>query len=256
MEFKSKNPFLSNKSFAKANTVYDKEGNVLVDYNNTMTVNGAVNKSFILLLLLLTGAFTVWYMAVNGSNPMPIAIGGAILGLISVLVASFKPETSRYLAPAYALFEGLFIGGITLVINSMYPGVAIQAVTATFVTFVVCFALYRFRIVKVTEQFKSVVVATTLAIMTYYLITWIMSFFGFTPVHSIQNNSLMSIGISIFVIIIAALNLFLDFDLIEKSAQQRLPKYMEWFGAMGLMITLVWLYVEFLRLFAKISSRD
>ena len=116
--------------------------------------------------------------------------------------------------------------------------------------------VYKFQIVKVTEQFKSVVIAATLAIATYYLITWIMSFFGFVPVHAIQNNSLMSIGISIFVIIIAALNLFLDFDMIEKSAQQRLPKYMEWFGAMGLMVTLVWLYVEFLRLFAKLSSRD
>lgn len=256
MEFKSKNPFLSNKSFAKADTIYDAEGNVLIDYNNTMTVNGAVNKSFILLLLLLTGAFTVWYMVVNGSNPLPLAIAGAVLGFVSVLVASFKPATSRYLAPAYALFEGLFIGGITLIINAAYPGVAIQAVIATFVTFIVCFGLYRFRIVKVTEQFKSIVIAATLAIATYYLISWIMSFFGFMPIHSIQNNSLMSIGISVFVIIIAALNLFLDFDLIEISAQQRLPKYMEWFGAMGLMVTLVWLYVEFLRLFAKLSSRD
>jgi uncharacterized YccA/Bax inhibitor family protein len=257
MEFKSKNPFLSNKSFSKATTVYDAEGNVLVDYNNTMTVSGAVNKSFILLLLLLTGAFTVWYMAVNGSNPIPFAITGAILGLVAVLVASFKPQASPYLAPAYALFEGLFIGGITLIINTMYPGVALQAVGATFVTFVVCFALYRFKIVKVTEQFKSVVIAATLAIATYYLISWVLGFFiDFTPVHSIENNSLMSIGISVFVIVIAALNLFLDFDMIEKSAEQRLPKYMEWFGAMGLMITLVWLYVEFLRLFAKLSSRD
>ncbi|PZR24463.1 MAG: hypothetical protein DI539_00360 [Flavobacterium psychrophilum] len=256
MEFKSKNPFLSNKSFAKADTIYDAEGNVLIGYNNTMTVNGAVNKSFILLLLLLTGAFTVWYMAVNGSNPLPLAIVGAILGFISVLVASFKPATSRYLAPAYALFEGLFIGGFTLIINMRYPGVAIQAVSATFVTFVVCFGLYKFKVVKVTEQFRSVVIAATFAIATYYLITWIMSFFGFIPVDSIQNTSLMSIGISVFVVIIAALNLFLDFDMIEKSAQQRLPKYMEWFGAMGLMVTLVWLYVEFLRLFAKLSSRD
>ena len=257
MEFKSKNPFLSNKSFAKATTIHDAQGNILVDYNDTMTVSGAVNKSFILLLLLLTGAFTVWYMAVNGSNPIPFAIAGAILGLIAVLVASFKPQTSPYLAPAYALFEGMFIGGITLIINTMYPGVAIQAVGATFVTFVVCFGLYRFRIVKVTEQFKSVVIAATLAIFTYYLISWVLGFFiDFTPVHSIENNSWMSIGISVFVIVIAALNLFLDFDMIEKSAEQRLPKYMEWFGAMGLMITLVWLYVEFLRLFAKLSSRD
>ena len=259
MEFKSKNPFLSNKSFAKGTTsVYDAEGNVLVDYNNTMTVNGAVNKSFILLLLLLTGAFSVWYMAVNGSNPYPIAIGGAILGFISVLVASFKPETSRYLAPAYALFEGLFIGGLSLIINVAYPGVALQAVGASFVTFIVCFALYRFRIVNVTEQFKSVVIAATLAIATYYLISFLASWiFNFQMVgRGFNDNSWMSIGISVFVIIIAALNLFLDFDMIEKSAERRLPKYMEWYGAMGLMVTLVWLYIEFLRLFSKLSSRN
>jgi len=258
MEFKSKNPFLSNKSFAKGTTIHDAQGNLLVDYNDTMTVNGAVNKSFILLLLLLTGAFSVWYMAVNGSNPYPIAIGGAILGFISVLVASFKPETSRYLAPAYALFEGLFIGGLSLIINVAYPGVALQAVGATFVTFVVCFALYRFRIVNVTQQFKSVVIASTLAIATYYLISFLASWiFNFQMVgRGFSDNSPMSIGISIFVIVVAALNLFLDFDMIEQSAKQRLPKYMEWFGAMGLMITLVWLYVEFLRLFSKLSSRN
>jgi len=257
MEFKSKNPFLISKSFAKGTSVHDAEGNVLVDYNSTMTINGAVNKSFILLLLLLTGAFTVWYMTVQGSNPYPLMITGAILGFISVLVSAFKPELSRYLAPAYALFEGLFIGGISLVINTMYPGVALQAVSATFVTFVVCFVLYRFRIVKVTEQFRSVVIAATLAIATYYVITWLLSMFtSFVPADSITNSSWTSIGISVFVIVIAALNLFLDFDMIEKGAQRRLPIYMECFGAMGLMVTLVWLYVEFLRLFAKLSSRD
>jgi uncharacterized YccA/Bax inhibitor family protein len=259
MEFKSKNPFLSNKSFANGTTtVHDAQGNMIIDYNDTMTVNGAVNKSFILLLLLLTGAFTVWYMAITGSNPLPIAIGGAILGFISVLVATARPETSRYLAPAYALFEGLFIGGLSLIINMRYPGVALQAVGATFVTFIVCFVLYRFRIVNVTQQFKSVVIASTLAIATYYLISFLASWiFNFQMVgRGFDDASPMSIGISVFVIIIAALNLFLDFDMIEQSAKQRLPKYMEWYGAMGLMITLVWLYVEFLRLLSKLSSKN
>lgn len=258
MEFKSKNPFLSNKSFAKTTTYNNTQSNALVDYNDVMTVSGAVNKSLILFLLLLTGAFSVWFMAINGTNPYPIAIAGAILGLIAVLVTSFKPETSRYLAPAYALFEGLFIGGLTLIINAMYPGVAVQAVSATFITFVVCFALYRFKVVRVTEQFKSVVIAATLAIATYYLLSFLASWiFNFQMVgRGFNDGSWMSIGISVFVIIIAALNLFMDFDMIEKSAEQRLPKYMEWFGAMGLMITLVWLYMEFLRLFAKLSSRD
>ncbi|HYD91787.1 MAG TPA: Bax inhibitor-1/YccA family protein, partial [Flavobacterium sp.] len=134
-------------------------------------------------------------------------------------------------------------------------GIVIQAVGATFVTFGVCLALYRFRIIKVTEQFRSVVVAATLAILTYYILSWVLSLFiNFEPVH--QGNSLISIGISVFVIVIAALNLFLDFDMIEQGAQRRLPKYMEWFGAMGLVVTLVWLYIELLRLLSKISSRD
>lgn len=259
MELKSKNPFLSNKSFTKGTAqVYDAQGNALIDFNKTMTVSGAMNKSFILLLLLLTGAFTVWYMIMNGSNPFPFMITGAVVGLIMVIASAVKPQYSQYLAPAYALFEGLFIGGLSVVIDSMYPGVALQAVGATFVTFGVCLALYKFKVVKVTEQFRSVVIAATIAIATYYIISLLASWlFNFQMVgRGFNDSSWMSIGISVFVIVIAALNLFLDFDMIEKGAEQRQPKYMEWFGAMGLMVTLVWLYVEFLRLFAKLSSRD
>lgn len=167
----------------------------------------------------------------------------------------FQTAIFTCLAPGYALFEGLFIGGVSAIFEAKYPGIVIQAVGATFVTFVVCLGLYKFKIVQVTEQFKSVVVAATLAIATYYLISWLFSMFtSFVPVH--HGNSLTSIGISVFVIVIAALNLFLDFDSIEKGVQQKMPKYMEWFGAMGLMITLVWLYIEFLRLLSKLSSRN
>jgi uncharacterized YccA/Bax inhibitor family protein len=248
MELKSKNPFLTNKSFTATSA-----NNEVIDYNQEMTLSGTINKSMLLFLLLLSSATIIWWMAFNGMNPMVPAIGGAIVGFILVIVSSFKPQYSPYLAPAYALFEGLFIGGISAVFEAMFPGIVIQAVGATFVTFAVCLALYKYQIVKVTEKFKSIVIAATLAIGVYYLISWLLSMFtSFQPVH--YGNSMMSIGISAFVIVIAALNLFLDFDLIEKGVQDRKPKFMEWQASMGLMITLVWLYIEFLRLLSKLSK--
>ena len=252
MKFESKNPFLGSKAFNNTSKNADE---TLVLQQETMTVSGAINKSFMLLLMLLTTACITWWLVFNGYNPLVLTIGGAVVGLILVLVAAFKPHTSPWVAPGYALFEGLFIGGISAYFEASYPGIVIQAVSCTFITFIVCFALYKYKIVKVTERFKSIVVAATLAILTYYLLSWILSFFiTFEAVH--HGNSLMSIGISVFVIVIAALNLFLDFDEIEKGAEKQMPKYMEWFSAMGLMITLVWLYVEFLRLLSKLSSRD
>ena len=255
----SSNPFFKNKSFKDADvSTYDGTENksVIIDYNDTMSVSGTINKSFVLLFLLIASAFVTWYLTFQGYNTMILTIGGAIIGLILVVVSSFKPHLSRYLAPGYAVFEGLFLGGISAYFEmTSYPGIVLQAVGATFVTFLICFGLYKYQIVKVTETFKSVVVASTLAIATYYLISWLLSMFtSFQPVH--YGNSMMSIGISVFVIVIAALNLFLDFDQIEKGVENRLPKYMEWFGAMGLMVTLVWLYIEFLRLLSKLSSRD
>lgn len=255
MEFKSKNPFLNNKSFSATSKTEQAHRATVIDYDQEMTLAGTINKTLLLFLLLTASAIVIWWMAFNGYNPIIPAIGGAIVGLILVVISVFKPQYSPYLAPGYALFEGLFIGGISAIFEAKYPGIVIQAVGATFVTFAVCLGLYKFKIVKVTEQFKSVVVAATLAIATYYLISWIVSMFtSFQPVH--YGNSMMSIGISVFVIIIAALNLFLDFDRIDKGVEQKMPKFMEWFGAMGLMITLVWLYIEFLRLLSKLSSKD
>jgi len=249
----SKNPFFKTKTFSKTSAANDNVS--VIDYNETMTVSGTINKSFILLMLLVATAFITWTLAFNGYNPIVLTIGGAIVGLILVLISTFKPHLSTYLAPAYALFEGLFIGGISAFFEASFPGIVMEAVGATFVTFLVCFALYKYNIVKVNEKFKSIVIAATLAIGVYYLVSWLLSMFtSFQPVH--YGNSMMSIGISVFVIVIAALNLFLDFDQIEKGAQERMPKYMEWYGAMGLMITLVWLYIEFLRLLSKLASRD
>jgi len=257
MNFNSKNPFLSNKRFSsnavsKAEEVRQAE---TIDYNQEMTISGTINKTAILFLILCASSTITWWMAFNGMNAMLPSIGGAIVGLILVVIAAFKPQASPYLAPGYALFEGLFIGGISAIFEARYPGIVVNAVGATLVTFLVCLGLFKFKIVKVTEQFKSVVIAATLAIATYYLVSWLVSMFtSFTPVH--HGSSLMSIGISVFVIVIAALNLFLDFDLIEKGANERMPKFMEWYGAMGLMVTLVWLYIEFLRLLSKLADRD
>jgi len=255
MELKSKNPFLNNKSFTATSAkerAYDTE---IIDYNNTMTISGTMNKTLIMFVLLLAGASVTWYMAFTGQNPIILTIAGAIIGFIMVIAATFSPKNSQYLAPAYALFEGLFIGGISAILEISYPGIAIQAVGATFVTFIVCLALYRFKIVQVTEQFKSVVLASTLAIGTFYLISMIATWgFGVQMFH--HGNSLMSIGFSVVVIIVAALNLFMDFDMIEQGAKRSMPKYMEWYGGMGLIITLVWLYLEFLRLLSKLQSRN
>jgi uncharacterized YccA/Bax inhibitor family protein len=248
----SKNPFFRTKTFSNTSSANNYVN--VIDYSESMTVSGTINKSFILLMLLVASAFGTWTLAYSGYNPMVLVLGGAIIGMILVLVSTFKPHLSTYLAPAYALFEGLFIGGISAIFEVMYPGIVIQAVGATFVTFLVCFVLYKYQIVQVTEKFKSVVIAATLAIGVYYLISWMLTMFtSFQPVH--YGNSMMSIGVSVFVIVIAALNLFLDFDQIEKGAEQKMPKYMEWYGAMGLMITLVWLYIEFLRLLSKLNRK-
>lgn len=253
MSSNSKNPFLTNKNFQNSRTEVHQA--TVIGHEQTMTLSGTINKSLILFLILTASAMITWWMAFNGQSPIIPMIGGAIVGLILVVIAAFKPQYSGYLAPGYALFEGLFIGGISAIFEVRYPGIVTQAVGATFVTFAICLGLYKYKIVQVTERFKSVVIAATLAIATYYLISWLISLFtSYVPVH--HGNSLMSIGISVFVIVIAAMNLFLDFDQIEDGTQRRMPKYMEWYGAMGLMITLVWLYIEFLRLLSKISSRD
>ena len=255
MAFNSSNPFLNNKSFTATSRAEQVHNATVIGSDLEMSLAGTINKTAILFLLLTAAAMVTWWMTFNGMNAMVPTIGGAIIGLILVVIAAFKPQYSGYLAPGYAIFEGLFIGGISAIFQAKYPGIVIQAVGATFATFIVCLGLYKYKIVKVTEQFRSVVIAATLAIATFYLISWIVSMFSsYQPIH--HGNSMMSIGISVFVIIIAALNIFLDFDSIEKGVQQKMPKYMEWFGAMGLMITLVWLYIEFLRLLSKLSSRN
>jgi uncharacterized YccA/Bax inhibitor family protein len=161
------------------------------------------------------------------------------------------------LAPLYALLEGLFIGGISAIFNAMfaknYPGLVMQAVGLTFGVAIAMFLLYNFRIIRATEKFKSVIIASTLGIGIFYLITLVLNMFG-VNVSFMYDNSLLSIGISLFVVAIAALNLIMDFDMIEQGAERGAPKFMEWYGAFGLLVTIVWLYIEILKLLSKLSS--
>jgi uncharacterized YccA/Bax inhibitor family protein len=184
---------------------------------------------------------------------------GIFGGLITAIAISFKPNWAPFLAPLYALLEGLFIGGISVIMNAAfaksYPGLVMQAVGLTFGVAISMFILYNFRIIKATERFKSVIFTATLGIGIFYLLTMVLRLFG-VNVSFMYDSSMLSIGISLFVVAIAALNLILDFDMIEQGAERGAPKFMEWYGAFGLMVTIVWLYIEMLKLLSKLGSRD
>jgi uncharacterized YccA/Bax inhibitor family protein len=249
--FKSGNPTLSEKQF---------QSTVFVDSNNSMTVRGTMNKFGFLMLMVMGAAFFAWNWFDAGKNVMPLAIGGAIGGFVVALIIMFKKEWSGYLAPAYALLEGLFVGGISAYFNYVfqekYPGIITHAVLITFAVAASMYALYTFRIIKVTEKFRSILFVATASIAVFYLLTWILGFFG---IHfaflSSSNGSMFGILFSLAVVAIAALNLILDFDMIEQGSASGAPKYMEWYGAFGLLVTLVWLYLEILRLLSKLNSR-
>jgi uncharacterized YccA/Bax inhibitor family protein len=243
---RSGNPTLNDNTFERTG-----------GYGSTerMTIEGTVNKAFIMLAILLGGAFVTWSMYFNGQNVLPIAIGGAICGFILALIISFKPRTSPYLVPIYAALEGVFLGAISANYESLYQGITLQAALLTMAVFVALLLAYKTRIIKATENFKLGVFAATGGIFLVYLLSFILGMFGVT-VPYLHDNSLIGIGISLVIVIVAALNLVLDFDFIESGSQQGAPKYMEWYGAFGLMVTLVWLYLEMLRLLSKIASRD
>ncbi|MBI9056301.1 MAG: Bax inhibitor-1/YccA family protein [Labilibaculum sp.] len=246
---KSSNPVLGDKIFSSLRNE---------DYSESMTVNGTINKIGLSLFFLVAAASYTWGLFANSGNSaviMPWLIGGAIGGLIFALITSFKPVWAPYTTPIYALLEGLMLGGLSALMNSYYPGIVVQAVGLTFATLFAMLFAYKSGLIKVTQKFKAGVVAATGGIFIFYMLNWILGMFGF-GLHFANDYSLMSIGISLFVVVIAALNLVLDFDFIEKGAQSGAPKYMEWYGAFGLMVTLVWLYVELLRLLAKLAGRD
>ena len=244
MTFRSGNPALSNKTFQNIQT--DSISN-----NSVMTLDGAVNKIAISLMILLLCS----YYTYSTSNTAFIMFG-FVGGLIMALITIFKKTLSPYTVPLYAVFEGLALGGISAIYNHMYTGIVQQAVFLTFGIFIALIFAYKTRIIQPSENFKLGIFAATAGIGIVYIASFIMSFFGSgLSIMNPQNASLISIGFSFFVVVIASLNLVLDFDFIEQGAEMGVPKYMEWYAAFGLLVTLIWLYLEILRLLAKLQSR-
>jgi uncharacterized YccA/Bax inhibitor family protein len=245
---RTSNPALNERAFQGERAVL----------GDTMTLQGTVNKTGVLLICAVATAAWTWNLFLHSHSPqsvMPLAILGGIGGLIVAMVTIFKKEWAGITAPIYALLEGLVLGSISAILELRFPGIAIQAVSLTFGTLVVLLLAYRSGIIAVTEKFRLGVIAATGGIALFYIVQIVLGFFGihFTAVN---GSGAIGIGFSIFVVIIAALNLVLDFDFIETGVRVGAPKYMEWYGAFGLMVTLIWLYFEILRLLSKLRSRE
>jgi uncharacterized YccA/Bax inhibitor family protein len=244
---RTSNPSLNSKTFERA-----------APGAGVMTVEGTVNRVGILLVLMLIPASYMFSKVLNNWDPTA-AMGTAMLGffgaLIFALITIFKKTWAPVTAPIYAVLEGLFLGGISGVFEARFPGIAMQAIALTIGTLFTLLLAYRTGLIKATENFKLGVVAATGGIAMLYLVSIVMGFFG-ASIPFIHSNGTFGILFSLFVVVIAALNLVLDFDFIETGAEMGAPKYMEWYAAFGLMVTLVWLYLEILRLLAKLQSRD
>lgn len=249
MALRSGNPTLTANTFSTFRTSVHTPA-------QTMTLNGTVHRAFFLLCLVVTSASFVWSLLhTNPQLMMTLMIVGLIGGLVTSLVTIFKKEWSPVSAPIYALFEGLVIGGISSIAEMQYPGIVLQAVGLTFGTMFALLAAYRSGLIKATENFKLGVVAATGGIALLYLVSIGLRMFGM-DIPMIHDNGAVGIGFSLFVVVIAALNLVMDFDFIEQGVEHGAPKYMEWYAAFGLAVTLIWLYLEILRLLMKMRSRD
>ena len=248
---RSGNPMFRSNAF-QPDATFDE-----TDSTQRMTLAGAINKTGIQLVLCLVSAGYVWNQFFQSSEP-PAVNGLMMLGLLGglamAIVTIFKRQWAGLTAPAYALLQGLALGGISAMFELQYPGIVIQAVGLTFGTLAMLLLAYKTGLIKPTENFRLMIVAATGGIALLYLVSFVMGFFG-SSVGFIHSNGLFGIGFSLFVVAIAALNLVLDFDFIEAGAEQGAPKYMEWYDAFSLMVTLVWLYLEILRLLAKLRSR-
>ena len=242
------NPALNAKTFTGFARVTD---------TRTMSIQGTVNKTALLLLLVLFTSSWTWNLYFSAGDPavvMPWVFGGLIGGFIVALVTVFKKQWALLTAPMYALLEGLALGGISAIFEARFPGIVIQAVGLTFGTLFCLLMAYKSGMIKVTENFKLGVVSATGAIALFYVVSFLLSMFGIS-IPFIHGSGIIGIGFSLFVVAIAALNLVLDFDFIENGAARGVPQYMEWYAAFGLIVTLIWLYIEMLRLLSKLRSR-
>lgn len=242
------NPVFNNNTFSKTTTFSGIQ---------TMTLSGTVNKTYILLICLLVSASYTWGQFFNTGSISAIQgwiLGGSILGLVFALITAFKPKAAPFTAPAYAVCQGLFLGGLSAIFEQNYPGIVIQSVGLTFATLFCLLGLYRSGVIKATENFKLGVTSATGAIFLLYFASFILGFFNI-QIPGIFGNGPIGILFSLGVVTIAALNLVLDFDFIEKGSESNLPKHMEWIGAFGLIVTLIWLYIEILRLLVKLREQ-
>lgn len=242
---RSSNPALSEKAFISTSVSGTEE---------KMTIQGTVNKTGLLLLCVVLAASFTWQQYTLGNSTSSWMLLGGIGGFITALITIFKKHLSPITAPIYATCEGLFLGAISAMFETSYPGIVVQAVFLTFGTLLCLLMAYKSGLIKVTENFKLGLVAATGGVAIFYVISFVLSIFGihFAPIY---GSGFIGIGFSLIVVTIAALNLVMDFDFIEKGAENGGPKYLEWYGAFGLVVTLIWLYLEILRLLSKLRDR-
>ncbi|HHL31164.1 MAG TPA: Bax inhibitor-1/YccA family protein [Oceanospirillales bacterium] len=252
---KSSNPAM--KAFEQSeNMSFGPTDQFVVDESQRMTVNGTINKTGLLVLLaIVTGAWGWTKVMTSPQLLMPFFWTSLVVSIGCYIALWKRPEWASTVAPIYAAVEGVFLGALSGLLEGIYPGIAVQAALGTMATVIGMLIAFRTGIIRATPLFRKVIVTATMGIMIFYLISIAASFFGVHfSVNSFGNSSMFSIGFSLFIVVIAALNLILDFDFIERGAAEGAPKHMEWYGAFGLMVTIVWLYIEILRLIAKLRS--
>jgi uncharacterized YccA/Bax inhibitor family protein len=250
MALRSRNPVLNAKTFER----YAQTGVA----GETMTVEGTVNKAALLLFLVVAAAAWPWYNYFSSGGTydvLPLLMGGALIGFVVGLVTTFAPSYAALTAPIYAVCEGLALGSLSALLEQSYHGIVVQAVSLTFAVFAVMLIAYRARLIRATEKFKMVVITATASIALLYLVDLALVFFAGWNVPFIHESGTIGILFSLFVVGLASLNLILDFSFIEEGVTNNAPKMLEWYGAFGLLVTLVWLYLEILRLLAKLRRR-
>jgi len=224
---------------------------------NTMTVNGSITKTFLLLLVVIATGAWGWNQVSLGTaavvNPQTLAMIGALGSFGVALFLMFKPTMAPILAPIYAVLQGAFLGAISAIFELQYPGIVISAVMATAGAFLGILLLYRLGVLRATPLFKKVIIISTAGIMLVYLLSFLLGFFGIEMSY-LHSGGMIGIGVSLFIVVIASLNLVLDFDFIEKGSAAKMPLYMEWYASFGLLVTILWLYIEMLRLLAKMRD--
>lgn len=242
-----------------SNPVFSRQamaGNERILNGEPMTINGAINKTFVLFLCLLATSAYEFSLFAQGFTDKASALmmAGFVGSIIAFLLILFARKTIKFMAPVYALCEGLILGGLSAIMEAHYPGIVVQAVGSTFMAFFVMLALYKAGIIKCTEKFRSVLMISMFSILGIYLVQFIGSFFNMS-IPGLFASGLVGIGFSLFVCVIAALNFIIDFKVIEDGVEQMADKSFEWYGAWGLMVTFVWLYIEILNLLAKLRDR-